>query len=1088
MTINARTIAPGRRGAPARVAPLARLTAGALPAVLACAAWPQGNAAPTVADAAPPVALRAPEPLPEIDPSQVTGRDFAGVRLPETPVDGALVFRAARVRAWAVDPEPGPRPGTTIGDRVQRLLLEGDVRVGLGPSEYSAARAVVWLEPLSGPAQAPRLWQAAVYFDRVSDPRGEPGASIAADRLLLTATLRGEVLIGADALVEADPAGDPFLAEAHQRLADRLLDLLLPEAADGPRRPDTPALSPSLGSSGSAPISPGQSQPFEPDSALTRPTPLAGLPSALDTDRQGPGRAIFAPRGVITIAAPSLVPLVGGADNASVATGGVTVQYTEPASDRSLLMSAERAVIFLAEGEPPELLRQPAGSVEGVYLEGNVSASDGRFNLRGQRVYYDVRRNQAVVLDAVFWTFDEARGLPFYARAKTLRQTATNSAVGRGVTLGTSAFFRPHLSLGASQVTITRRARPGGEARTFIQGQGITARAVGVPFLYLPAYSGTADRPVLKAVSARNSSGSGFGVVSRWDVLALMGLTPEEGDYRVDGLLEVFDERGFAAGLDAAWNQGPVKGSLFAYIVPSDEGTDVLPSGTRVDNDGLTRGFVDFRHQWTIDPNWDLFLQGAFFSDANALPAFFPERAQTDPEYTNAINLRYIDGVQLFSVQARQRANDFLVNQFLVQSTGFSTARVPEAFYTRVGDDLLGGLAPGLLTYSSESRVGRVRLQFNEATASELGFLTDAEALDAIGGLPSESSQDILLAAGFTDENIARADTRHQFDFNLDLGPVKLQPFLVGRATAYDDRFSDFAPGQDRESFRLYGAIGVNASTQYARVYDGVDFPGLDVHRLRHIVQPSITAVAAGGTRPAGTLPIFDDTVEGVADGAFVRAGVRNVFQTRRGGVGRERSVDFVTVNTNLILANDTATRRSPVGRFFDFRPEDSLLGNFFAFDLTWQVTDAVAVTASNLYDLDTSDRVRTVVGVRTEHSQNLSTFLEVRDLEVRDTTFLRGGADLRISENYVVTLSGTLDLAGGEAQEQFLSLARDFPGLRAIVSVGFNNVTDETSIGVTFRPVLEDARSRRIQRLSPDPVEAALQDPARPAGIPGAL
>ena len=65
----------------------------------------------------------------------------------------------------------------------------------------------------------------------------------------------------------------------------------------------------------------------------------------------------------------------------------------------------------------------------------------------------------------------------------------------------------------------------------------------------------------------------------------------------------------------------------------------------------------------------------------------------------------------------------------------------------------------------------------------------------------------------------------------------------------------------------------------------------------------------------------FDPEVESLGTGSVIRAGLRNVWQTQRGGPGRWRSVDVLTLDTGVVYNSNDANRESPTPQFFDYRP-----------------------------------------------------------------------------------------------------------------------------------------------------------------------
>ena len=128
--------------------------------------------------------------------SEFSGRDFAGLRFPMRATSGELSFAAARVSTWSQE-------SNATGGSVQQLFLSGDVRVKLGLYEFTAVKAVVWLEKIADtdateedwewlrksemrPPQIAKpkgdsgVYQVFVYFDRVASPVADVRVSVQA--------------------------------------------------------------------------------------------------------------------------------------------------------------------------------------------------------------------------------------------------------------------------------------------------------------------------------------------------------------------------------------------------------------------------------------------------------------------------------------------------------------------------------------------------------------------------------------------------------------------------------------------------------------------------------------------------------------------------------------------------------------------------------------------------------------------------------------------------------------------------------------------------------------------------------------------
>jgi len=1041
----------------------------------------------------------------------LSGRDFAGLQLDLPAQRGGIELGATRAFAWTEAGPAGP---------VQRMMLIGSVRVKLGPTALNAARAVVWIERLEDAAganggatggltggavggAAVARHQVAVLFDRVSSPTassglggGASGLGAASDRLLVSAVVEGELSLRVDAPPQAQrPEGEALLTEAEARFARYLTALERPEtgAGVGPGAGDV-AMTPEPRSK--VAYEPGLTRPYEPGSALAPDAPRAvqvasraGSGSDADPTRLLGDQRLFSGSGLITVSAgdPALIQQPG--ENVVVITGGVVLQYSEPARERALQLSAQRAVVFLDPGPLTDVARLGAQAVRGVYLEGDVIASDGRFSLRAPRMFYDVRNNRATMVDAVFWTYDQRRGLPLYVRAKAIEQTARNQIKARGVTMAASAFFEPQLSIGAREVTVTREARDadaGGGERVMVRGSSLTPRIAGVPLLWLPAYRGDLERFPIRDVRFENSSAAGPGLQTRWDLFGLTGIAaPDRVD--LDLLVDGWLRRGVGVGLDSAWAGADQRGAFFGYFLPSDGGEDVLASGTRIDRKGDSRGLMLLEQRWDLSPSWRLLGEASYVSDEAFLQTYDAQLTQTRRELVSGLALRNTDQNALFQLQTTGTLTDFSPNQYLLQSQGYAVTRMPEFSYARVADNLFGDL-PGVVQWSHEYRIGRLRLDGYKTTPRSIGYENDADAQRAFGLNADQSWADRLAAAGAPDAFITRLYTRQELAVNIYAGPVTITPFGTLALTSYSDELKDVSgaaagpvggPGVEAisDSSRWWAAGGLRASTSMQRVYPGARSELLGIDQLRHVVTPSVTLFHADSGRDSATLPIFDREVEGVSEGTAAAFAIDQVFQTKRGltGDGRGHVADWLKLRTELVTSNNE-TVRSPIGRWYDTRPELSNLGDFATVDATMQLTDAVSVSGGTVYDTDTNQQARTSAGLWVDHGRDFAAFTELRYINPLDTTFLTVGGTYRLTPKYTVEAAGTIDTDSGKLRSIASRLDREFPDLTFSVKIGYDQLTDEFTTGVLVTPLGRNRRVQQFRRLGRDQYLEPLQ------------
>ncbi len=1048
----------------------------------------------------PPPGQVDPNPEMPLDPGSISGQDFAGIRLPLNAVNGSLSIRGSRVWTWVQPSETGP---------VNRVFVTGDVRIVIGLYEFSAAQAALWIQKLDEPGDAENTYQVFCYFDRVGTPTADASISVSADRLPVRAvvTAKDGVLVKCTTDPSRDRPNNSFVGEAERALARSLRDLY-PEGRQYNRelarredpnlrlRDELAKIRRERQASADNPIVPGLAKPYEPESGRTAARgDLDRLLSRLPENDEA--RPIFAREGLITLAPGKITVVSGKEENALVISEGLTVQYADQRSGRVLQMSAQRAVVFLPPGQLADMARLQASQVRGIYLEGDVVASDGRYTLRGPRVFYSVQENRAVVLDAVFWTYDQARRLPLYLRAKVIHQQSDSEFTATKATLANTAFFEPDLSIGVSSLTIKRVAadtsvatagtgsgsgsgdgpasgpgtgigsggngNPNAKGSTIVDAKDITFQAGTLPFFYFPRYKGDPTDVPLTDVRLENSSESGTTIKTTWNAASLFGFEPISG-LSTELYADAYFRRGPGLGGRVDFNpNGPFgdgTGHIFAYTVIDDHGEDLLKPGTKREWDGSTRGIFEASGIWTLDEHWKWTAEVSYIGDETFIDQFFESAGETRREFTTRSTLARTEDNTYFKLDTQTNLNDFIANEYLQQTPGYNVDRLPEASYYRLNEDLLSDYRPGLLTYSSEYRIGRLAMNFDKVQAKERGFDTDSLSYTAFGIAPNQSIADLLRQEGYMEDAVTRFDSRHEFSSQLSAGPVTIVPFAVVRGTFWDNDFPKYSPEESQNS-RLWGSTGVRFATTIQKVDDSIDSRLLDLHRIRHIIEPNATVWVAGTNVDRIDLPEYDSNVEGIAEGTQGRFAIDQTWQTQRGGPGRWHYVDVFKLNSGVTLASDDADRRSPITHFIDYRPEYSYVGNAFDTEGSWQVSDTYALTGSMQHDLDNNSPQRSSVGVIIQHDPDYSSFIELRHLNAEDSTLADAGMFYRMSSKYEIGSTLTYDLNEGGFQGFNVEVRRQFSSVLMGVNVSYNDITSETGIGFVFQPLGVKGQSR---------------------------
>ncbi|USN99010.1 MAG: LPS assembly protein LptD [Phycisphaeraceae bacterium] len=838
------------------------------------------------------------------------------------------------------------------------------------------------------------------------------------------------------------------------------------EAARPPLPPEAPAVRPQAEpkpreESRSTPPS-QQQTPSPPERGAVTPTPhgeQAAPPTeepvqpAAETQSEGPvAQRIFSSTGVFFFQAGESATRehLDESTDAWTATGGVVVQFE--GVDRAVELTARRAVLFVDRADGASSFGSAAASeVQGIYLEGGVRVSDGQYTLRSPRVYYDVRADRAILLDAVFRTYDARRNMPLYMRADVIRQEAAGKFSSKKAVYANTGFATPHLAVGTSRMTITERERADGSTGHVVDARNVTLRGAGVPFFWWPWFRGDPERFPLRAIGLNDTNQTGTAFKTSWDPFTLLGIEAPDG---LSGTLDIdyYADRGFGLGTSLDWQTDRMNGGLLAYMLPDDRGTDVMPNGTKIARDGEFRGVAALKHRWQFRPDWTLWLNGFTASDEAFLPALFRETADNSEELTTRGYLRRLDGNSVLTLEAKGATTDFVPNSHAAQAPGYMVDKLPEIGYARIGDDLLGDWAPGWLTHTWSADLTRMRLRFAEITPADLGLRGASASQRAFAVNPGDRIADADRAIGLDESYVTRLDTRQELSTKFALGPVNVNPFVVGRVTAYDSRFDGFSP-TERDQLRLWGSAGVNLSTSIYRIDDSVSSRTFDLNRMRHVIEPGVTLWTAGSTIDSADLPVYDDDVESLAEGSGVRVGVNQTWQTKRGAPGRWRNVDVFTLDAEYVWFSGDTNPETPIGRYFASRPELSVPQEFVRVAGTWQVTEVVGLAGETIWNVEQRHEDRNSLGLIIRHSEDLVARAELTRLDAQDDTYASGVLQGEFGDKYVYQLTGTYNFRLEDIQAITFQLLRRFPnGLLGGV-ITYNNISGETSFGLTLRP-----------------------------------
>ncbi|MFQ6048909.1 MAG: hypothetical protein ACE5K7_06060, partial [Phycisphaerae bacterium] len=641
---------------------------------------------------------------------------------------------------------------------------------------------------------------------------------------------------------------------------------------------------------------------------------------------------------------------------------------------------------------PTERRQELGRMIVGAYLEGDVVLTRGQRMIRAGRLYYDFQNQRALIVDAVMRVIEPTRNVPIYVRARRARQLSSTEYEAYKALVTTSEFYTPHYHIGAEKIRLTDRTPRdeqgrvvGLEAGDFQIYHG-TLNIEGVPVAYWPYTRGQFKRGELALRRSRLAYSDDFGVTvqSKWHLFSLLGLQEPEG---VDSSLRLdyYSERGPAVGIDADYLTENCFGLLRSYYI-YDEGTDVLSDWRRVQPERENRGRVLLRHRQILPAGWELTAELSYISDPTFLEEYFESEFDEGKQQETLLYLKKQRDIWAFTVLGNWRILDFVTQ----------TEHLPD-----VGFRWLGQPIGQWGAFFHESRLGMVRYRPD-----------DRRVFDALR-FDNTARTDVTV----------RADTRNEVDFPLTIRPVRLVPFVAGRGTYWDG-----SPGRGGSTWRGFVSYGLRGSAYFWRVYEDVESRLLDLHRLRHEIKPDVVLWFSHSNIDSRELSPFDAGIEDIDDFDGVTVGLRQRWQTKRGGPGQWRTVDWITLDLELGLFNDAQSGERTHGEAFYSRPENSITRNFVNGNLIYRVSDSTALLYDFNWDLNDGQMDVQNISLAVERLPRLSYFVGWRTINETDSNLLGFGANYRISAKHTFAVREFFDIDAGRTHEFGITYLRKFP------------------------------------------------------------
>ncbi|MCA9240016.1 MAG: hypothetical protein KDA37_07445 [Planctomycetales bacterium] len=758
----------------------------------------------------------------------------------------------------------------------------------------------------------------------------------------------------------------------------------------------------------------------------------------------------------------------------------------------SIDLETDRAVIWTAGDVSGTSFQQQNEAPLEIYMEGNIVFRQGDRTVYADRMYYDVRRQSGVVLNAELLTplptidGHTHRGL-VRLKAGMIRQLDASRFVATDALFTTSRLELPSYHLGAETIAFEDAQSPkidpltGRQAENPVNGMPVydhqrlaTAKDTrvylgGVPVFYWPTIATNLEEPTFYVDDFRVRSDNIFGtqVLLDLDVYQLLG-TPAPPGTEWDLSLDYLSERGFGHGTSYTYDtdyffglNGPALGRADLWAI-DDGGVDNLGFGRRalIPEKGY-RGRAFWNHQQHVTDGllegWLAQAEVGWISDRTFLEQYYEAEWDVNKDQTTGARFKRLFYNQALSIEANVQVNDFFTQ----------TQWLPRLDHWILGQEFGGDT----LTWFSHSHAAYAN--YDPAT-------TPADSLATLGYTPFTPFAWERNAEG------ERLATRQEIDLPLNLEPFKVVPFAMGEVAHWGE---DIFGGSAQRTFvhtgvrasipfwavnptirdPLFNLNGLahkvvfdaelsytDASEDFTRfpLYDEIEDDSLEEVRRRFfapLFAPSLAGLyMAGGAIDPRVDPrvyairsgihntVSSPTTELVDDQTAVRMGMRHRLQTKRGAPGQERIIDWLTLDTGATwFPNDTED---------NFGEPFGLMN----YDMQWHVGDRFTILSDGFADTFPFGLQTVSGGVRLNRPSRGNIYLGYRTIRGPfSADLVTATINYRMSPKWIGSASTVLDFsdAGNIGQSFLISRL----GEATITSIGLNVDESKGNVGVNF-------------------------------------
>ncbi len=701
-----------------------------------------------------------------------------------------------------------------------------------------------------------------------------------------------------------------------------------------------------------------------------------------------------------------------------------------------------------------------------LYLEGDIVFRQGERIIYADSMYYNINLERGMVLDAeAITTVPDYMGI-VRLKADVLQQVARGNFIAFDAALTSSRMGVPQYWLQSNQLTLTDRQRivtdpttglPVAHSEPFVNSRNNFVYFGGVPILYWPKFSTSLERPTsyVSGVRFKNDNIFGTQIYLDLDLFQIFGMENAPRGVEWDLSLDYLSDRGPAIGTSLTYDvpgmwgiEGPVRGFFDTWII-HDTGLDTLGRGREdLVPETTTRGRSLLRHRHLLGEDSEFIAEIGWLSDRNFLEQYLENEWDQDVDHRTGLSYLHYKNSHLCRLSAYGRVNDFYTD----------TERLPTFDHYLLGGSLFGDR----LTLSGHSRVGYERLR--------------------VGELPEDPTEAATYSPvpGEVESSGVVASTRQELSLPVQVGAVRLVPSVSGEASHYGQ-------ATDGEPLtRLLGQAGITASISAWKADPSIESALLNIRGIAHKVEWTAGYFYADSDTNLDAIPLYDpldDNAQEQFRSRFITSdyggvlppqydprtyafrqgfqglvaspsdviaddlqqvsfGLHQRLQTKRGLPGRERIVDLLQFDIDLLL--------------FPKQDRDNFgetLGPT-TYNMLYHVGDRVTLLSDGYFDFFDNGLRSISAGIRSSRPGVGDVYLGLLSLEGPiSSTVVRGALDYRLNEKWIASAGTTYDFGDSGNVGQTLAVTRIGESMLFRVGVNVDRGRDNVGVGFAIEP-----------------------------------